>query len=144
MQQTVRSAAIDPWILVVDDDRLMLTILVGLIRQEGFERVEQARDGNEALKKFLVRKPPIVFLDIEMPELDGIETLRAIKEFGVSTQVVMISARPTAHRVEAAKEGGAAGFLVKPISQKRIGDAIRACMRRADRIAGDVELFIFS
>lgn len=133
-----------PRILVVDDDRLMLTIMTGLIRQEGYESVDQARDGSEALKKFLVQKPNIVFLDIEMPELDGIETLRAIMDYGINTQVVMISARPTASRVEAAKEGGAAGFLVKPISQKRVGDAIGACLKRADRVAGEVELFIFS
>lgn len=133
-----------PRILVVDDDRLMLTVLVGLIRREGYENVDQARDGSEALKKFLVQKPNIVFLDVEMPELDGIETLRAIMDYGTNTQVVMISARPTTSRVEAAKEGGAAGFLVKPISQKRIGDAIGACLKRADRVAGEVELFIFS
>jgi two-component system chemotaxis response regulator CheY len=138
------SAHSEPRILVVDDDRLMLTILVGLIRQEGYEKVAVARDGSEALKKFLVIKPQIVFLDIEMPELDGIETLRAIKEYGINTQVVMISGRPTSVRVEASKEGGAAGFLVKPISQKRIGDAIQACLKRADGIAGDVELFMFS
>jgi two-component system chemotaxis response regulator CheY len=134
----------DPLVLVVDDDRLMLTILVGLIRMEGFEHVDQARDGSEALKKFLVKKPNIVFLDVEMPELDGIETLRAIVDYGTNTQVVMISAHATAARVQAAKEGGAAGFLVKPISQKRIGDAIRACLKRADHVTGDVELFIFS
>jgi two-component system chemotaxis response regulator CheY len=133
-----------PRILVVDDDRLMLTILVGLIRQEGFNNIDQARDGNEALKKFLVGKPQIVFLDIEMPELDGIETLHALKAYGTNTQIVMISALPTAARVEASKAGGAAGFLVKPISQKRIADAIRSCQKRADRITGEVELFIFS
>lgn len=134
----------DPCILVVDDDRLMLTILVGLIRQEGFNNVDLARDGNEALKKFLVRKPQIVFLDIEMPGLDGLETLRALKEYGTNTQIVMISALPTAARVEASKTGGAAGFLVKPISQKRIADAIHKCLRRAGRETGDIELFIFS
>ena len=139
-----RDAGPTPRILVVDDDRLMLTVMVGLIRREGYENVDQARDGSEALKKFLLQKPGIVFLDVEMPELDGIETLRAIMDYGTNTQVVMISARPTASRVEAAKEGGAAGFLVKPISQKRIGDAISACVKRAHRVAGDVELFIFS
>lgn len=138
------AALTDPRILVVDDDRLMLTILVQLIRQEGFNNIDQARDGSEALKKFIVRKPHIVFLDIEMPVLDGIETLRALKEYGTNTQIVMISALPTAARVEASKTGGAAGFLVKPISQKRIADAIHACRRRADRVTGDVELFIFS
>jgi two-component system chemotaxis response regulator CheY len=135
---------VGPRILVVDDDRLMLTILVGLIRQEGYTNIDQARDGNEALKKFLVGKPRIVFLDIEMPELDGIETLHAIKAYGTNTQVVMISALPTAARVEASKAGGAAGFLVKPISQKRIADMIETCLKLVDRDTGAVELFIVS
>lgn len=134
----------EPKILVVDDDRLMLTIIAALIRLEGYKNVEVARDGSEALKKFLVIKPRIVFLDIEMPELDGIEILRAIKEYGINTQVVMISGWATSGRVEASRNGGAAGFLVKPLSQKRIGDAIQACLKRVDGITGDVELFIFS
>ncbi len=79
-----------------------------------------------------------------MPNLDGIEVLRAIKAYGTNTQVVMVSASPTASRVTAAKEGGAAGFLVKPISQERIASAIGTCLRRANQVAGDIELFILS
>lgn len=139
-----RNKAPAPRILVVDDDRLMRTILVSLIRAEGYLSVDHARDGSEALRKFMLQKPTIVFLDIEMPELDGIQTLRAIMDHGINTQVVMVSGSSSASRVEAAKQGGAAGFLVKPISQKRIGDAISACLRRADQVAGGVQQFILS
>ncbi len=136
--------AAEPGILVVDDDQLMLTIITALIRTEGYLNVEQARDGSEALKKVLLHNPTIVFLGIEMPRFDGIETLRAIRDYGTNIQVVMVSALPTANRVSAAKQGGAAGFLVKPISQKQIGDAIRSCLTRASRVAGDIELFILA
>lgn len=129
-------------ILAVDDDRLLLTVIVSLIRREGYENVEIARNGVEALKRFPVMKPHIVFLDIEMPEMDGIAVLNAIREYGITTQVVMVSATATAERVEAAKAGGAAGFIVKPISQKRIGDAIRVCRKRASQVEGDIELFL--
>lgn len=131
-------------ILVIDDDHLMRTLIVALVRREGYDNVEAAKSGLEGLKKFLVLKPQIVFLDIEMPELNGIETLRAIKEYGITTQVVMVSATATADRVQSAKEGGASGFIVKPPSQKRIGDAIKSCLERATHDEGDIELFILS
>jgi two-component system, chemotaxis family, chemotaxis protein CheY len=139
-----RNEALAPRILVVDDDRLMLTIMTTLIHAEGYLRVDQARDGSEALKKVLLQNPAIVFLDIEMPNLDGIETLRAIMDYGTNIQVVMVSSLPSASRVEAAKKGGAVGFLVKPVSQKRVGDAISTCLKRANQVVGDVELFILS
>lgn len=130
-----------PRILVVDDDRLMLMILITLLRQEGYLLLEQARDGSEALRKFFDYRPNIVIMDIEMPEMDGIETLRAIKEFGITTQVLMISSFATAERVKACASAGAAGFLLKPVSQKKVADAISFCLKRAGRTGGDIELF---
>lgn len=129
-------------ILVVDDDHLTLTLLTAMLKREGFNNVEVAKNGRDSLKKFLVQKPHIVFLDIEMPELDGIETLRAIKDYGITTQIVMVSATATADRVSAAQKGGASGFIVKPASQKRMADAIHACLKRASKEEGDIELFI--
>ncbi len=131
-------------ILIADDDHLTLSLLATTVKREGYPLVEIAKNGHEALKKFLVFKPHIVFLDIEMPELDGIETLCAIKEFGITTQVVMVSAALSADRVKAAREGGAAGFIVKPATQKRLGDAIESCLKIAVKTEGDIELFVLS
>lgn len=130
-----------PKIMVVDDDRLMRTIMASLLRAEGYSHIEYAQDGHEALQKFPVQNPSIVFLDIEMPGFDGIETLRAIMEHGTNTQVVIVSGMSTPSRVEAAKHGGAAGFLVKPITQKRLADAVEVCLKRANKVAGEVEIF---
>lgn len=130
-------------VLLIDDERFIVTILLDLLRKEGYDNVEFAKSGNEALKKIPLFKPNVVFLDIEMPELDDFTTLAAIKEFGINTQVVMISGTPTAARVEAAKKGGAAGFIVKPVTPKRIGDAMRICLERARHEEGDIELFVF-
>ena len=129
-------------ILIADDEHIMLTLLAAMIRREGYQNVELAKNGHEALRKFLVQKPQIVFLDIEMPELDGLETLRAIREFGITTQVVMVSATATAERVGAAREGGASGFIVKPVSQKRISDAIQSCLKLGAKNEGAIELFV--
>ena len=129
-------------ILVVDDDRLMLTLLVGVLRREGYAKVDRATGGKEAIAKFLQTRPDIVFMDIEMPEINGIETLKAIKEFGIVTQVVIVTASPTTQNVAAAQENGASGFLVKPVSPAKVTKAIEACQAKAKQEAGSVELFI--
>ena len=129
-------------ILVVDDDRLMLTLMLRVLRQEGFHHVEKASNGKDGIAKFLQTRPEIVFLDIEMPEINGIETLKAIKEFGLVTQVVMVTATPTAQYVNASKEGGAAGFLVKPVSPAKVANAVKACLENARKEEGDIEIFV--
>ena len=130
-------------ILVVDDDRLMLTLLLGVLRREGYHHVEKAASGKEALDRFLHNPPDIVFLDIEMPVLDGLQTLKAIKAFGTVAQVVMVTATPTAHYVQAAKDGGAAGFLVKPISPAKVVNAVQECLARMRKETGSIDLFMF-
>lgn len=121
--------AAPPRILVVDDDRLMLTLLVGVLRQEGFHQVDKASNGMEALEKCKTDPPDIVFLDIEMPGMSGIETLQALQKQGIPSQVILVSASPTAEYVMAAKEHHAAGFVVKPASPKIISEAIAKCLK---------------
>lgn len=123
--------ATQPRILVVDDDRLMLTLLVGVLRQEGFHRVDKASSGMETLEKCKAEPPDIIFLDIEMPEMSGIDTLKALQEQGISSQVVLVSASPTAEYVMAAKDNHAASFVVKPASPKIISEAIAKCLKNA-------------
>lgn len=129
-------------ILIIDDDRLMLTLLVGVLRREGFPDVVKAGSGKEGVAKFLQTRPDIVFLDIEMPEFCGIQTLKAIKEFGIVTQVVMVTASPTKHNVTEAHKAGAAGFLVKPVSPAKVSAAVKRCIDLARQEEGDIELFI--
>lgn len=128
-------------ILVVDDNTLTRTLIAGLVRREGVQRVATAKSGGEAIELFPAVCPLIVFLDIDMDDMDGFKVLHAVKQFGTTAQVVMVSATATPARVKAAREGGAASFLVKPVSQGRIGDAIHACIERAVQEEGSIELF---
>ena len=73
-------------ILVVDDDRIMLTYLTDLLIREGYE-VATAENGRQALRIFNETKPSIVFTDIKMPGMDGIELLQKIKEAVPDTEV---------------------------------------------------------
>jgi CheY-like chemotaxis protein len=130
----------NPKILLVDDDSVMRTLLAQLIKREGFTDIQCVGSGKDAVAKFPVLHPDVVFLDIMMPGMNGLETLRALREFGTSMHAVMISGTPKAQYVIEARDLGAAAFLVKPLSQKKIGDAIRYCIEHAH--AGSVDLFI--
>jgi DNA-binding response OmpR family regulator len=130
-----------PRILVVDDDHLMLTLLIGLLRKEGYLYVDKASLGKEAITKFLQTRPEVIFLDIELPDFNGIETLKAIREYGTVCQVVMVTATATAQLVKAARELGASGFLVKPVSAAKITGAIKICLERALQEEGSIEFF---
>ena len=120
-----------PRILVVDDDRLMLTLLAGVLRQEGYTQVDRASSAAEALEKCKTLPPDIIFMDIEMPEMTGIEAMLALREQNIKSQVVLVSASPKTQYVMSAKEHLAAGFVVKPVAPKTISAAIEACLKHA-------------
>ena len=120
-----------PRILVVDDDRLMLTLLIGVLRQEGFHNIAKASSGAEALEKCQESPPDIVFMDIEMPGKNGNEPQDALKKQAIQSQVVLVSATPKTQYVMEAKELNAAGFVVKPMSAKVVSDAIAKCLKQA-------------
>jgi len=113
-----------------------------MLRADGFKKYIIAKDGTDATKKFVSYKPDIVFLDIDMPKIDGIETLRRIKEYGIKTQIIMLSGFSRADWVKASTEGGASAFLVKPISQKRLHTVLTECAKRKSQSSDNVELFI--
>jgi CheY-like chemotaxis protein len=119
----------EPRILVVDDDRLMLALLAGVLRNEGYHHVDKASSGKEALEKCRMAAFDIIFLDVEMPDMNGIETLQVIRQEGFPSQVVLVSANPLSHYVMAARENHAAGFVVKPLSPRIVSDTIANCMK---------------
>jgi DNA-binding response OmpR family regulator len=80
-------------ILVVDDDRDLVEIVVQILKDEG-HMVESALNGQEALKKAKEFWPEVVFLDIMMPGMDGYEVFCKLKEMGMESSIVVI----TAHR----------------------------------------------
>ena len=66
-------------ILIVDDNDLMRTLLRGILRSEAFQLISEAKNGALALESIEKSKPDIVFLDVMMPEMGGLEALQAIK-----------------------------------------------------------------
>lgn len=106
-------------ILVVDDERSILDTLSGVLMDDGYE-VTLAENGLAALKRLKDEQPNLVMLDIWMPELDGIETLKQIKETHPELPVIMMSGHGTIEVAVKATRLGAYDFIEKPLSLEKV------------------------
>lgn len=112
-----------PSILIVDDEPSILQSLSGLLTDEGFE-ISTALNGYEALKVIAAESPDLVLLDIWMPGLDGIETLKEIKKENPFIQVIIITGHGTIETAIKATKLGAFDLIEKPLSIDKIIVAI--------------------
>jgi len=104
----------DQLVLVVDDEASIRRSLEGVLKDEGFP-VILAEDGESAIRLLMTTRPALVLLDIWMPGMDGLETLRKIKEIHPDLPVVMVSGHATISTAIAATRLGAVDFLEKPL-----------------------------
>lgn len=107
-------------ILCVDDAAFMRMMVKNTLSQNGYTEVYEAADGVQALEKFDEIHPDLVIMDITMPNMDGLEALKAIKERDASAAVVMCSAMGQEAMVVEAIKAGAKDFIVKPFKPDRI------------------------
>ncbi|TVR54505.1 MAG: sigma-54-dependent Fis family transcriptional regulator [Gemmatimonadales bacterium] len=116
-------------ILIVDDETSIREILRQLFEYEGHE-VEMASSGAEALKRIDSAEPDVVFLDVKMPGMDGLDALARIKEAAPGLQVVMISGHGTIDTALEATRRGAFDFLQKPLDTDRLLVTLRNALER--------------
>gem|GEM_PF-2124009 len=115
-------------VLVVDDEELIRLSLRKLLEKNGFE-VDVAGSADEALKKLDENGFGVVITDIMMPDMDGIELLRRIKEKDSSIYVIMITAYASLDRAIASLKHGANDFIKKPYENREIVEAVRKGMQ---------------
>ena len=113
-----------PTILIVDDENSIVQALSGLLSDEGFS-VLAASNGYEALQQIHTASPDLVLLDIWMPGMDGIETLKAIKKESPYLQVIMITGHGTIETAVQATKLGAYDFIEKPLTFDKVVVAIQ-------------------
>ncbi len=101
-------------VLVVDDDPNTVGLLQEFLRAKGYE-VLTAGDGVEALRKVKEERPHVILLDVKMPEMDGLEVLRRLREIDREVGVIMITAVDEQEIAREAMALGAFDYIVKPL-----------------------------
>jgi len=112
-------------ILIVDDSRTSRRILKGLLEGEGYEIVGEAVNGQEGYDKYVELKPDLVTMDITMPVMTGVESLKKIKGDFPEAKVIMVSAAGQQHNMLEAVQSGAAEFIAKPFDADEIKRVIK-------------------
>ena len=123
-------APADKLILVVDDEPRMIKFIRMNLELEGY-RVSEATDGMEALAKVRDELPDLVLLDVQMPEMDGFETLERIREIS-TVPVIMLTVRGDEEDKVRGLELGADDYVTKPFSPRELSSRIKAVLRRAE------------
>ncbi|WP_088103642.1 response regulator [Halalkalibacter urbisdiaboli] len=112
-------------VLIVDDAAFMRMMIKDILSKNGFEIAGEAANGAEAVEKYKELKPDLVTMDITMPEMDGIQALKEIKQIDGGAKVIMCSAMGQQSMVIDAIQSGAKDFIVKPFQADRVLEAIK-------------------
>ncbi|MCL6635393.1 MAG: response regulator [Peptococcaceae bacterium] len=118
-------------ILIVDDAAFMRMMIKNIVTKNGYEVVGEAENGAVAVELYKQLKPDLVTMDITMPEMNGIEGVKAIRAVDPNANIIMCSAMGQQAMVMEAIQAGAKDFIVKPFQQDRILQAIERVLARA-------------
>lgn len=112
-------------VLVVDDAAFMRMTIKKMIESEGFTVAGEAGNGVEAVQKYMELQPDVVLLDITMPEMNGVDALKRMKEYDPKAKVVICSAMGQQAMVAQTIQYGAKDFIVKPFEKDRLVAALK-------------------
>ena len=112
-------------ILICDDAAFLRMMIKDILTKNGYTVVGEAENGAKAVEKYAELKPDLVLMDITMPEMDGIQALKKIKEADPSATVIMCSAMGQQAMVIESIQSGAKDFIVKPFQADRVLEAVR-------------------
>ena len=107
--------------IVVDDSSFQRNIVRNTI-ENWFDVIGTASDGKEAIEVFREKRPDVITMDIMMPEMNGIESLRRIKDISPETTIVMVTSVSQDEKMREAAKAGADGYVTKPVDAERLRD----------------------
>ncbi len=120
-------------VLIAEDEALIRLDLAEMLREEGYEVVGEAGDGQEAVELAELLRPDLVIIDVKMPRRDGIDAASEIAGKRIAP-IVMLTAFSQRELVERARAAGAMAYLVKPFSASDLVPAIELAVSRAEEI----------
>ena len=112
-------------ILIFDDAAFMRMMIKDILTKNGYNVAGEAENGVKAVEKYQETKPDLVLMDITMPEMDGIQALKKIKQLDPNASVVMCSAMGQQAMVIESIQSGARDFIVKPFQADRVLEAVK-------------------
>ncbi len=111
-------------VLIIDDADYMRSTIRLILEKNGYEVAGEARDGVEGLKKYMELRPDLVTMDLVMPDVNGIESLKMIRAFDPHARVLVVSAVWQQHMLMQAIREGARGFVIKPFKEEYLLEAM--------------------
>ena len=139
--------------MICDDAAFMRMMIKGILTKNGYEIAAEAENGAIAVEKYPEAKPDLVLMDITMPDMDGIQALKKIKEIDANANVIMCSAMGQQAMVIEAIQSGAKDFIVKPFQAERVLEAVKkvvvsmillsASFRSLMQLIGVLIIFVF-
>lgn len=131
-------------IVVVDDHSLFRSGLINLIRDmDSFEIAGQAGDGVEALKVIQDTEPDLVLVDVNMPEMDGIQLVKSVREKNQSIRLVMLTISKQEQDLMGAIQAGADGYILKNAEPEDLEEALRGVMADQSVLSPEVTGTVF-
>ncbi len=115
-------------VMIVDDAAFMRMMIKDILTKNEYEVVGEAENGAKAIEKFKELKPDLVIMDITMPEVDGIQAVKEIKNIDNDAKIVMCSAMGQQAMVIEAIQAGAKDFIVKPFQADRVIEAVKKAL----------------
>ncbi len=116
-------------VMVVDDSATMRKIISQMLLSEMYNICGEASDGTEAIEVYKEQSPDVITLDIHMPKLSGMDTLKAILEFDSKAKVLMLTSEGQKETVMEAIKMGAKNYIVKPPERKNVLDKIEEALK---------------
>lgn len=116
-------------ILLVDDSAFMRTIIKNTLTDSGYSDFLEAEDGRKAIELYESGKPDLVILDLIMPNMDGVETLKKIRHIDEKAKVLVLTAIGQDQMQKECKKYGAAGYLIKPFEDKELTITVNNTLR---------------
>jgi DNA-binding NarL/FixJ family response regulator len=111
--------------MLADDHRMLREGLRRSMSDQGFDVIGEARDGDEAIRLAEELQPEVILMDVTMPEVDGVEATRQIRQAYPDIRIVMLTMHADQEVLAAAIRAGASGYLVKDCSTEEIASAVR-------------------
>ena len=130
-------------VLVVDDEPSIVDAVATSLRYEGFE-VDEAVTGRAALAAAQEHTPDLIVLDVMLPDLDGLEVTRRLREDGIRVPILFLTARDAVEDKVAGLTVGADDYVTKPFSLAEVVARVRAILRRAGGITDDAARLRFT